>query len=306
MNIEEAWTSIKATLYERTASPLLSTFFLSWAAVNYKFFLILLASAEIEVKLALLDAIVFPPGNQKYLHLLALPILSTVVVLYFLPFFSRPVYAWWMDQQQKLLDIKHNKDGQRRLTIEESRKLLLSIRNIEKGHDDETSLLNARIEALTTELDRREIRPTPIEDKNLDRKTPDSPTSLKGNKDNSKAEETTSFNFPSPQSIYSRQDLSPRFSKEQIAYFREQMPTAGQERQIVEILDAANGGYEQELFRSFNYDQLIHTIDKLSDKKFLRTDGSPPNRMVTLTDHGRRAAEILPVIKEYEIKNGLA
>jgi len=101
MDVSEWFTSLKATLYERTTSPLFSAFALSWAAINYKFFLIAFSGDEISAKLAVMQAEVFPPGGERFLHLLAYPTLATGFFLFIYPYLAKPTYRWWLARQSE-------------------------------------------------------------------------------------------------------------------------------------------------------------------------------------------------------------
>ncbi len=94
MNTEDAVTSIRGALQERAVSPLAGTWALSWAVINYKFFLIVFSELEVNAKMNMIEAVVFLPDWANWQRLLLYPSISAIFFIFVFPLLSRPVY-WW-------------------------------------------------------------------------------------------------------------------------------------------------------------------------------------------------------------------
>ena len=58
--IRDTIDSIKASLYERAASPFLSAFGLSWVVVNYRLILLLISDLKPKEKFDYIDTVLYP------------------------------------------------------------------------------------------------------------------------------------------------------------------------------------------------------------------------------------------------------
>lgn len=176
--MEDVIKSIKAFLYERTASPLFGAFTISWLVWNYRVIAILLdGHATVAEKFSLLDThfghtvqIAGHSYDVPYLgHLingLAAPASLAAAYLYLYPIIAKPVYQHSLHKQKELRDIKQQEEGARLLSAEESRILQKEIEQLRSKADEEADQYRKRIASLTETINSLEEelgkRPTPI------------------------------------------------------------------------------------------------------------------------------------------------
>jgi hypothetical protein len=134
--MNDAMQSIKAYLYERSASPLLGAFVLAWSVWNYRVIVILLSSQlnpgqKFQMIEERFSSCMVPLIGWDWsaiaglLHGLVAPALITLVYIYLYPRLAEPVYQFSLTRQQKLREIKQEAQKLQVLTQEESQKILI-------------------------------------------------------------------------------------------------------------------------------------------------------------------------------------
>lgn len=146
--MEEIVNSIKAQLYERIGSPLVSSFVFSWLVWNYKFVLLLISSMEAQDKLMYVEIYSFPDICSVFTRGIAYPLLSSLAIIYLLPIPSRFVYKYTREQQKALKEIQTSIEDDTPVTREEARNLRISLRKLAVENDKEVSELKTEIEDL--------------------------------------------------------------------------------------------------------------------------------------------------------------
>src|SRR4030067_2591020 len=101
---EEFRKSLKASLYERTASPIIGAFVSAWLLFNWKLCLIIaIADDTIYERLAYIE-------KSPYIDIwpnLYYPIIAAVVFICFYPLVSLLPYKWWEWYAKKKAEIKN-------------------------------------------------------------------------------------------------------------------------------------------------------------------------------------------------------
>ena len=101
---EEFRKSLKASLYERTASPIIGAFVSAWLLFNWKLCLIIaIADDTIYERLAYIE-------KSPYIDIwpnLYYPIIAAVVFIGFYPLVSLLPYKWWEWYAKKKAEIKN-------------------------------------------------------------------------------------------------------------------------------------------------------------------------------------------------------
>ncbi|RZO86385.1 MAG: DUF1413 domain-containing protein [Oceanococcus sp.] len=169
--MQDILQSIKAYLYDRATSPLMGGFIISWSIWNYRFFLVLLAGGDFtpEQKFQAIErlfpTVIVPIGSfslpicGELIHGLIIPALITAAYLYGYPLLAAPVYEHSLRRQQKLRAIKQKEEGQRLLSVEESRELYRRLAEMEEKYETETDKYRKQVSALNKtiqELERQE------------------------------------------------------------------------------------------------------------------------------------------------------
>jgi len=113
-------TSLKATLYERTSSPIFSSFIISWLVCNYKIVILFFSSLEprykiYEIELAFSkDNMVVPFFDSLYIPYFNAFFLPFVLCLFYtllLPFIEAKLYKIWLMGQRELINVKSESEG---------------------------------------------------------------------------------------------------------------------------------------------------------------------------------------------------
>jgi hypothetical protein len=121
--IDSIIKDFKASLYERTASPLFVTFIASWAIWNFRMIIAILSSGELEPKLAKLDKLIAPEFWDRVLQFGLYPLLSSLAFLIIYPYPARWVYKYWQTQQKLLKETRQKIEDETPLTLIEARKI---------------------------------------------------------------------------------------------------------------------------------------------------------------------------------------
>lgn len=146
MSIPDVVTIVKAQLYERANSPLLASFALSWSAFNYKFFVVILSSANIEERLRLLDTVVFPPTWDTALRTAIYPLLAAAFFLFVYPYPAKFVFSFWRSRQRELKEVQQKIDDEMPLTREEGREIRLKATQQQLDFDKQLEGKEAQIQ----------------------------------------------------------------------------------------------------------------------------------------------------------------
>lgn len=133
--------SISNVVDERLSSPLVSSFVIAWALINYKFFVILVSDASITQTFELIRQICFPDWQAYLLKGLVYPLMAAALYIFALPYPSQFVYEHWRKHLQKTNDIRIRYEDQKLLTIEESRTLRSTSRALQADIDQLHSII---------------------------------------------------------------------------------------------------------------------------------------------------------------------
>jgi hypothetical protein len=158
--------SLKAQLYDRVTSPLLSSFLLAWVAWNHRLFVVLISSDfKGREKFAYVDEILYPHWQQVVGRGFALPLLSALFILLIYPIPSRWVYQRVRADQKRLKEIQQKFDDQTPMTIAEARELRVAIRKAEEIADAKDKIIgDLRSTVATQEKIIRDATTTAVSD----------------------------------------------------------------------------------------------------------------------------------------------
>lgn len=115
MSFENISNHVKAYIYDKVTSPLITTFVISWMAINYRLFMVLYPSDEsLKVKFDHIDNDLYPHWGVpescdsfftlsnwgSVAHIAILPIVSTLFIIYLVPHFSKHVLIYTMERRK--------------------------------------------------------------------------------------------------------------------------------------------------------------------------------------------------------------
>lgn len=166
--MQDIFTSIKAYLYDRAASPLIGAFIVGWSVWNYRFFVVMISAGlpDPKDKFKAIDILfgqyTFSIGDASFLisgKILDGALIPTVIALIYLyayPLLAKPVYEHSLKKQKELRAIKQAQEDQRLLSVEESRELFRRLAQMQSKHQDEIDVLNNQISALNQRIENPE------------------------------------------------------------------------------------------------------------------------------------------------------
>lgn len=134
---EDIIKSIRAHLYERTTSPLLGTFIISWLAWNYRFVFVLFSELEVDFKFDYISAFIFYNSWACFSYGFLYPLLTTGFFIFVFPFPSKWVFIFWRNRQVELKKKRQQIDGEELLSKKESILIKKKLINLEREHAKE-------------------------------------------------------------------------------------------------------------------------------------------------------------------------
>ena len=152
--IDDIVNSVKAELYDRSVSPLMGSFNISWLLWNYKFILIVFANIEIEKKIQYLDNYYSASDTLITLYWLILPITTTIFYIFVYPEFATPVFKHARNKQRVIKEIKTQIEDETPLTKEEAREIRRQLALLQIEHEKDLERKDSEIEGLKTEVKR--------------------------------------------------------------------------------------------------------------------------------------------------------
>ncbi|HHA2703535.1 TPA: hypothetical protein ACOEQH_001634 [Stenotrophomonas maltophilia] len=108
----------------RIANPLIGSFALSWAAVNYRAIVVLLAGSSFEEKFAYIDSDLYPNFSYALLKCFVLPLTFALLYIYALPRPTERVYQRALEHQRELNNIAKSVADEKLLSAAESAALM--------------------------------------------------------------------------------------------------------------------------------------------------------------------------------------
>ena len=147
--IEDIIKSIKAHLYDRTASPLFGAFVISWLLWNHRFIMAIVFGNGLQEKYEMMDKAI----NGAWSQCILFPLITALLYIFAYPYPARWIYGFSKRQQEKLNSIKNEIESNRLLTVEESRKLIAQHTLMENEYQDTINRLNLTITTLKSNIE---------------------------------------------------------------------------------------------------------------------------------------------------------
>ena len=133
--IEDIIKSIRATLYERTSSPLFGSLATSWAIWNWRLFVVVFSNMSVQETFDYIDTVLYPDPLWRWLPLVGGPVLTALAFLYLFPFPAQWVFSFWGQRQRALKLIRQSIEDSTPLTIDESRAIRRQVIEIQTEYE---------------------------------------------------------------------------------------------------------------------------------------------------------------------------
>lgn len=137
--------SIRATLYDRTSSPLFGSFAISWVAWNLRLVIVIFSEMTVQQKFGYIDTILYADPLWRWLPLALGPFLTTLVILFVYPWPAQWVYRFWRHRQRELKQIRQKIEDETPLTMQESKAIRRQVIEIQTEYETQ---LNRRGEEI--------------------------------------------------------------------------------------------------------------------------------------------------------------
>ena len=144
MTVEDIQKSIKASLYERVSSPLIGTFIFSWCLINWRILGYLFFNNNTDSKkskIELIENYINHNTNSWWilkLELFFYPLISSIIIITVIPYFTEKAFKVSQWYKARKINIKLKSEDKTILSLEESIKLRLKIRNLQNEFNDAT------------------------------------------------------------------------------------------------------------------------------------------------------------------------
>ena len=162
---DEIIKSIKAELYDRSVSPLMGTFIISWLLWNYKFVLLIFSGVALLDKYKIIDDVLYTPwvieniwwiGTIK-IHAwlfqgIILPLVTSAAYIYLYPLIAIPVFKYARKRQKDLITIKKQIEDETPIDQKEARELRNKIFELQIEMDDRLSFKDNQIKQLKNQI----------------------------------------------------------------------------------------------------------------------------------------------------------
>jgi hypothetical protein len=150
--------STKQSLLERLSNPLVSSFCISWCLWNWKFLVILFSDATVTQTFHLVSTVAFPNLWSCLIQGILLPLVSSVIYIFVLPYPSQFIYAFTLKRQREANEVKQKIQDETLLSVEESTLLKEEFREYERQSKEKINALNDEIAKLSAV--REKTKPT--------------------------------------------------------------------------------------------------------------------------------------------------
>lgn len=150
--IDDIIKSIRASLYDRTSSPLFGAFFTSWLVWNHRMIFVLFAAMPVSDKFRYIDEELYVGVWYTLGFLAAGPLLTALAFLFLYPYPAKLVYEFWREKQKELKAIRQRIEDETPLTQEESKRLRHQMIQLQAQYDVQVGDLSDKVNQFTESL----------------------------------------------------------------------------------------------------------------------------------------------------------
>lgn len=154
--IEDIIKSVKASLYERSTSPLFGALAISWILWNYRVWLVVFSGMPALDKIGYLQEAMYTDPWEKAIFLAIGPVITAALFLFVYPYPAKWVFRFWRRKQKELRDIRTEIEGDTLLSLEESRRIRGQLIEIQKEYDEQLRKASQDLERTKQQLVERQ------------------------------------------------------------------------------------------------------------------------------------------------------
>lgn len=152
--------SIRAVLYERLSSPLISSFVIAWIVWNFKLLLVITASIPIAEKFKLIDYGLYSGLLERTALLLVGPLITSTAYVFGYPYIEKHVFKFWRERQKELKEIQQKIENETPVSLEQWRQLKQELIDLQTRYDTDIERKDEQIKQLRRQL---ETQPQPTQ-----------------------------------------------------------------------------------------------------------------------------------------------
>ncbi len=138
--------TLKTVLYDRVSSPLFAAFFISILGSNAQAILVLFSDIPVFTKIHHLQYEIYKNWIDTACHLLVLPTISTLLIIYVYPWFANHVYRHTQNNRKNLIKIKVAIEDDTPLTNEQCRKIKQDMTDLDHKYSEYVATTTKRVE----------------------------------------------------------------------------------------------------------------------------------------------------------------
>jgi|SRR5688572_219518 len=128
--------SIRLQIYERLSSPLFGALLVAWCGWNYRFVTVLFSNLPIKERFEFIDQQLYSTPLDRFGKGLAFPVITAVLFILVYPYPARWLFGYWHRRQRELKEIRDKIEGDTLLTVEESRKIRMTLLRNQVEYDE--------------------------------------------------------------------------------------------------------------------------------------------------------------------------
>jgi hypothetical protein len=121
--VKDTLGGLRSLFKERSVSPLMPAFIISWLMWNYRVAIIILSGEDLDTKFSMIDKIF----STLYIHILdgvLIPISFALAYIYLYPLVSLPIYSFSLNRQRDLREARQKADKEKLLSEQDKEKIL--------------------------------------------------------------------------------------------------------------------------------------------------------------------------------------
>lgn len=170
--------SIKASLHDRTSSPLAGAFFVSWCVINYEILVLLLLGNDKPVeRIENIKHLAYMSWADGPWHFFELPLLIALFWIFVYPYPAKWVFKFSKARSEELISLKNEIEKKTLLTQEQSDEIRIQMENAKHEFAQKFKEKDATIEALNRRISELQVvsssekqamgQPSPQADENI-------------------------------------------------------------------------------------------------------------------------------------------
>lgn len=145
--------SIKASLHDRTSSPLAGAFIVSWCVINYEVLVLLLLGNDKPVeRIENIKHLAYMNWADGSLHLFGLPLATALFWIFLYPYPAKLAFKFSKARSEELIALKNEIEKKTLLTQEQSDEIRIQMENAKHEYVRSLESKDATIEALNRKI----------------------------------------------------------------------------------------------------------------------------------------------------------